>query len=215
MHLAFSYIGLFYTFSHYVLSAQCPSRIKIVGGWLKSSAVALTRECDTNDKLNVLLPTIDCVKLPCVRFQPFPLQSSFVKGMSKCDNVMITSPQAAKVFLRLCSEKILDPTQSPIISVGNGTSEVLKSENIHPVFEPSLSTAECLAKECPTKYGMKVFYPASELADGKLVYNLEKRGFEVTTYNLERWSCVALTGLLFISGDSSQHIHYHPHCVHR
>jgi uroporphyrinogen-III synthase len=97
------------------------------------------------------------------------------------DIIVITSPQAANVFLTSW-EKAGKPNIK-VATVGKGSSKPLISKGITPVFEPSDSTAETLAAELPSNLGTSVLYPSSAIAENTLEKGLQSRNFKVTRLN--------------------------------
>jgi uroporphyrinogen-III synthase len=142
--------------------------------------VALTREAGANDKLAALLPAseVECVEIPCIAFGPGEDSPSLSAALTKYDSIILTSPQAAVVFLAAWQEA--GKPKVRLATVGKGTSKPLKAAGLEPVFEPSDSTAETLAKELPLSLGPKVLYPSSAIAENTLVKGLEARGLSVT-----------------------------------
>ena len=155
---------------------------KIVSG-TGSSLVALTREMGANDKLLARLAGLECVELPCIAFASGEDANKLPSALTEHDIVVITSPQAANVFLSGCEKAGLGPGDVTIASVGAGTSKPLEEKGFKPVFEPSDSTAETLAKELSDQWGTRVLYPSSSLAETKLETGLSERGFTVTRLN--------------------------------
>lgn len=140
--------------------------------------IALTREIGANDKLVSLLQSYDTYEIPCIMFADGEDTSKLPDAISKYDIIIITSPQAALVFIE--SWKTAGkPMNLKIATVGKGSSKPLIAEGIKPVFEPSDSTGEILAAELPIFLGKTVLYPSSSLAENTLALGLEKRGFKV------------------------------------
>lgn len=115
------------------------------------ATVALTREAGSNDQLAALLPGLHCIELPCLQFQPTPEAGQLEAVIAAHDLVLLTSPQAAAVFLQ-CWLKIGQPAVR-IATVGKGTSRALLEAGIVPVFEPSEALGAALARELPTSAG--------------------------------------------------------------
>ena len=145
--------------------------------------VALTRELGNNEKLGSFLRerNIDFVEIPCIAFGPGEDLKELGGAMLQNDIIVLSSPQAANVFLQ-CWNEVGRP-EVKIATVGKGTSKPLVSSGITPFFEPSDSTAATLSSELPTTYGKKVLYPTSSIAEDVMQNNLEKRGFSVTRLN--------------------------------
>ena len=139
--------------------------------------IALTRELGMNNQLKDLLSDFQCIELPCVGFAPGPDTDSLPKELLKYDIIVITSPQAAEVFLNAWN--IAGKPNVKIVTVGKGTSKPLILEGLIPVFEPSQATAETLAAELSLDLGTSVLYPSSSLAENTLQDTLTLRGFTV------------------------------------
>lgn len=178
---------------------SCPSSRLFAQQKIK---VALTRETGANDKLAALLPEFECVELPCLAFETTPGASRIGSELAVHDAVILTSPQAAKVFLKEWNHHGRPPVK--VITVGKGTSQPLKKEGIVPVFEPSEALGKVLAKELPLEIGKslilwglltnnspliitlsslstgkRLLFPSSALAADTLASGLEERGFQV------------------------------------
>lgn len=142
-----------------------------------SSVVALTRELGENDKLRKLLVGINCIEIPCIQFTAGEDIGKLGENILSHDLVILTSPQAAKVFAS--SWKGMGCPSINTASVGKGTSKVLIECGMSPVFEPSDSTAETLALELPLTWGTNILYPSSSIAENTLQSGLASRGFKV------------------------------------
>jgi uroporphyrinogen-III synthase len=140
--------------------------------------VALTREAGANEKLAKLLDGLDTVEIPCIMFADGEDADKLPGALKSFDIVVITSPQAASVFIDAWM-KAGKPTDIKIATVGKGTSKPLISNGLKIDFEPSDSTAETLALELPASLGKTVLYPSSSLAQETLASGLMERGFEV------------------------------------
>lgn len=149
-----------------------------------SIKIALTREKGENNKLWNLLKDLECIEIPCIGFERGQDYDKLASEISKHDTVILTSPQAADVFLEVW--KSIGRPKVQVATVGKGTSKVLQAEGIQPVFEPSDATGECLSRELPLHLGPSLLYPSSSLADNKLVAGLTERGLKtlrLNTYN--------------------------------
>lgn len=149
---------------------------------LQMTKIALTREDGTNNKMAKLLKGYDVVEIPCIMFADGEDTPKLPDAITKHDVIVITSPQAANVFLESW-EIAGKPTNLKIATVGKGSSKPLIARGLTPIFEPSDSTGETLAAELPLEYGKKVLYPSSALAENTLASGLENRGFQVTRLN--------------------------------
>ena len=145
--------------------------------------VALTRELGNNEKLGDLLreKNIECVEIPCISFCPGLDVDRLGDAMLQCDIIVLSSPQAANVFLDSWAQ--VGKPQVKIATVGKGTSKSLISSGIIPFFEPSDSTAKTLSAELPDTHGKNVLYPTSAIAENVMQSGLEERGFVVTRLN--------------------------------
>jgi hypothetical protein len=156
------------------------NKYKYTSSGMKRSVVALTRERGANDKLMNLLVSkskglsnenenedknkdnLECIEIPCIQFGPGPDLPALTSALRETDLVVITSPQAAHVFLEALSSAGLPPSSIRVASVGKGTSAPLKDKGVIPVFEPSDSTAKTLAVELPDTWGLNVLYVFKE-----------------------------------------------------
>lgn len=164
-------------------------------------SIALTREDGQNVKLRRLLEErlsvpleqgqVVVVELPCIEHGAGPdtdelnarLQA-LVGGQSSFDSVVLTSPEAARVFLRAWADaRQAAAFPLPILSVGKGTSKVIRELGSEVAFEPSVANAETLAAELPGSFGNTVMYPASAQAKTTLQDGLAGRGFRVERLN--------------------------------
>mmetsp|Transcript_9801 Transcript_9801/g.13414 ORF Transcript_9801/g.13414 Transcript_9801/m.13414 type:complete len:227 (-) Transcript_9801:37-717(-) len=127
-----------------------------------------------NDRLQL-------IEIPCIAFDIGPDIDKLSTQMGLNDLIIITSPQAAGVFIDSWSSIGKPPVK--IVSVGKGTSKPLEAVGLIPVFEPSDATGETLAEELPESLGKTILYPSSSLADNKLTDILTSRGFQVTRIN--------------------------------
>ena len=143
-----------------------------------NAKIALTREDGANNKLSNLLDGYETYEIPCIMFAEGPDAAQLTEAIRSHDVIVITSPQAAKVFLH--SWRLAGcPTDLRIATVGEGSSKVLIAEGLLPFFEPSDFTAKSLALELPFSHGKTVLYPSSALAENTLANGLENRGFVV------------------------------------
>ncbi|CAM9484237.1 unnamed protein product, partial [Discosporangium mesarthrocarpum] len=157
--------------------------------------VALTREAGKNSKLQGLLNEVgvSTLEIPCIAHAEGPDLSELPGALQQecLSYVVITSPEAAKVFLGGWEAAGKPPVS--VACVGKATGEALRKGGVQPVFTPSKATGETLAAELPlpsrvTASGAtpRVLYPASARALQTLEEGLQNRGFEVQrldTYN--------------------------------
>lgn len=152
------------------------------GSTPKVAKIALTREDGANGKLAELLDGCDVLELPCIQFGDGEDTDRLPTALTAHDIIVITSPQAAAVFLQAW-ESVGKPVGLKVATVGKGTTKPLAKAGINPIFEPSDATAETLAEELPSSLGKTVLYPSSAIAENTLAKGLEQRGFEVTRLN--------------------------------
>lgn len=170
------------------------ARMDRLGAGARASAsrrtVVLTRERGKNEKLrrevekrgwNALeLPLVKAVDGPDVRKLPTALREI------KADWVVLTSPEAATVFLNGWQEA--GEPDVRVAAVGRGTAEILEQQEetrLVPAFVPSVANAKHFSAELPGPAGT-VLYPASAKARTELEDGLRARGFAVerlNTYN--------------------------------
>lgn len=160
--------------------STCVPRVPIFRS-LMMVKIALTREEGGNDKLAQLLQGLDVCEIPCIMFAGGEDSAKLPGAIMAHDLIMITSPQAAKVFISAW-EIAERPDNLKIATVGEGSSKPLRAVGLIPIFEPSDSTAVTLAAELPSTLGRTILYPSSTIAENTLVEGLEKRGFEVRNY---------------------------------
>lgn len=146
---------------------------------LHAIKVALTRERGKNAQLEAMLSNVECLEIPCIAFQTEPGASNIMQLAEQHDIVLITSPQAAKVFLDSWHQSP-GKAKPRIVTVGKGTSKPLLAEGFQCDFEPTEATAACLAQELPLSLGKTILYPCSAIASDNLASDLNARGFEVT-----------------------------------
>lgn len=145
--------------------------------------VALTREKGENAKLSKLLeniPNCELIELPCISFEETAEVNILQKSLQnrQYDGYILTSPQAAEVFLKYW-KLAGSPPDCRIASVGAGTSKILQKESITPLFEPSQALGETLVAELPPIFAKSILYPCSALAPDTIVNGLVSRGIQV------------------------------------
>lgn len=140
--------------------------------------VAVTREEGQNNALLERLSGLNCFEIPCITSVPVESANELADVILEHDYVLITSPHAAMVFNE--AWKSIGSPDVKVVSVGKGTTTVLQHFGITPVFEPSQSTGESLAKELPLSLGSKALYPCSQLASHNIKDVLGARGVTVT-----------------------------------
>uniref|UniRef100_A0A0D9VQF5 Uroporphyrinogen-III synthase n=1 Tax=Leersia perrieri TaxID=77586 RepID=A0A0D9VQF5_9ORYZ len=155
--------------------------------------VVVTRERGKNAKLIAALEkhNIKTLELPLIKHVEGPDTDrlSAVLHDEKFDWILITSPEAAAVFLE--GWKAAGSPKVRIAVVGGGTArvfdEVMQSGDgaLEVAFSPSKAMGKVLASELPrtTETTCKVLYPASAKAGHEIQNGLSDRGFEVTRLN--------------------------------
>ena len=184
--------------------------------------VALTREEGKNEKIRQTLldhemwkgmmlnpgMKLEMKELPCIEHAEGPDLSKLEELISsgkiwtEYDYIIVTSPEACKVFHDCCrsqnsegpssSSKVQfatvgKATQKALMKEGEVISSWIKEKNNNVVFCPSQANGETLAKELPPMDGTtKVLYPASAKAANTIQEELEARTdatFELTRLN--------------------------------
>ncbi|CAF2049289.1 hypothetical protein HID58_035971 [Brassica napus] len=155
--------------------------------------VVVTRESGKNKQIIKALEKrgISSLELPLIqhaRGPDFDRLPSLLTDKS-FDWIIITSPQAASVFLEAwkaaCSPKV------KVGVVGAGTARIFDEPvqasqgQLHLAFTPSKATGKVLASELPDNVGKSssVLYPASLKASNEIEEGLSRRGFEVLRLN--------------------------------
>lgn len=161
------------------------------------SSVVVTRELGKNGKLMKALEKrgIHCLELPLIEHRDGPDLPQFVQTLRevKFDWIIVTSPEAATVFLRAWKEAGCPKVRIGV--VGAGTGELFRNvgegaDLLEVAFTPSKATAKVLASELPKLCDgdNRVLYPASLKAGDDLEIGLTDRGFHVfrmNTYSTE------------------------------
>lgn len=154
--------------------------------------VVVTREHGKNGKLiNALVEHgIHCLELPLIRHDDGPDLPKLPSLLAdtKFDWIIITSPEAASVFLNAWRSAGSPPVRIGV--VGSGTASIIKeakqlSQPIEITFSPSKAIGKVLALELPKCGDSKctVLYPASVKASNDIEEGLSGRGFQVTRLN--------------------------------
>ncbi|KAK9806404.1 hypothetical protein WJX73_002560 [Symbiochloris irregularis] len=152
-----------------------------------SPKVVLTREKGKNKQLQDLLEAkgISSLELPLVESAPGPDRNRLptVLRDTSFDWIVITSPEAAAVFLE--AWKASAQPEVTIAVVGSGTGRVLTSasSSLQTAFTPSKANGKTLAAELPERGANTVLYPSSAKAGSDVQDGLSKRGFKVTRLN--------------------------------
>ncbi|XP_055836292.1 uroporphyrinogen-III synthase, chloroplastic isoform X2 [Solanum dulcamara] len=159
----------------------------------KDPKVVVTRERGKNGKLiNALVRHgIDSLEFPLIQHMHLPDLDRLTSILSEAtfDWIIITSPEAGKVFLD--AWKAAGTPSVRVGVVGSGTAcvfdEAVQSSKqyLDVAFAPSKATGKFLALELPKngKDKCTVLYPASAKASTDIEEGLFGRGFEVTRLN--------------------------------
>ncbi|MEW5306651.1 MAG: hypothetical protein WDW38_011551 [Sanguina aurantia] len=157
--------------------------------------VLLTREEGKNVKLAAALAVhgFECIEMPLIRHSvgaDRPALPTVLRDQA-FDWVVITSPEAAAVFLEGWQEAGCPAVR--IAVVGGGTGEILQQSGITPAYVSSKATGKTLGGELPRLAGGTdaVLYPASSSASRVLQNSLADSGFSVTRLNTYDTSSVA------------------------
>ncbi|KAL3371981.1 hypothetical protein AABB24_008492, partial [Solanum stoloniferum] len=159
----------------------------------KEPKVVVTRERGKNGKLiNALVRHgIDSLELPLIQHMHLPDLDRLTSLLSEAtfDWIIITSPEAGKVFLD--AWKAAGTPSVRVGVVGSGTASIFdeavqsSKQYLDVAFAPSKATGKVLALELPKNGNDKctVLYPASAKASTDIEEGLSGRGFEVTRLN--------------------------------
>ncbi|KAH0760132.1 hypothetical protein KY290_023625 [Solanum tuberosum] len=159
----------------------------------KEPKVVVTRERGKNGKLiNALVRHgIDSLELPLIQHMHLPDLDRLTSLLSEAtfDWIIITSPEAGKVFLD--AWKAAGTPSVRVGVVGSGTASIFdeavqsSKQYLDVAFSPSKATGKVLALELPKNGNDKctVLYPASAKASTDIEEGLSGRGFEVTRLN--------------------------------
>ncbi|PUZ47829.1 hypothetical protein GQ55_7G197500 [Panicum hallii var. hallii] len=155
--------------------------------------VVVTRERGKNAKLIAALEkhNIHSLELPLIKHVEGPDTDrlSDILRDDKFDWIIITSPEAAAVFLQ--GWKAAGSPKVRVAVVGAGTArvfdEVSQSDDrsLEVAFSPSKAMGKILASELPksSENTCKVLYPASAKAGHEIQDGLSERGFDVMRLN--------------------------------
>ncbi|CAN6296232.1 unnamed protein product [Urochloa humidicola] len=155
--------------------------------------VVVTRERGKNAKLIAALEkhNIQSLELPLIKHVDGPDTDRLpdVLRNDKFDWIIITSPEAAAVFLK--GWKAAGSPKVRVAVVGAGTARVfdevsqLNHQPLEFAFSPSKAMGKVLASELPrgSESTCKVLYPASVKASCEIQEGLSDRGFYVTRLN--------------------------------
>ncbi|XP_059279272.1 uroporphyrinogen-III synthase, chloroplastic isoform X2 [Lycium ferocissimum] len=171
----------------------CVSLSSVTISCSKEPKVVVTRERGKNSKLIDALARhgIDSLELPLIQHMHLPDLDRLTSILSETsyDWIIITSPEAGKVFLD--AWKVAGTPSVRLGVVGSGTASIF-DEAVHSskqyldvAFAPSKATGKVLALELPKNGNDKctVLYPASAKASTDIEEGLSERGFEVTRLN--------------------------------
>ncbi|CAK0733830.1 hypothetical protein CVIRNUC_000340 [Coccomyxa viridis] len=152
--------------------------------------VVLTRERGKNGHLMKALQQqgVRVLEMPLVETIPGPDRDQLPAVLQEgaFDWIIITSPEAAAVFLK--GWEAAGQPEVNLAVVGAGTGKVFEEARHAPsvAFSPSKANAEHLSAELPLERGRSVLYPASAKAGSTLQEGLQHRDFAVrrlNTYN--------------------------------
>ena len=139
------------------------------------------------------------VALPQIRLEIAARAHEVVKACPRYDDLVITSPSCARLFLRVCAEVALDVRAVPSIMVcGPGTARVFRDRGIYPEVVPEDSFgAEGLTRALDSVdlRGRMILRLRSDQADGSLAAALAERGAQVDDiefYHNRQISCDVL-----------------------
>lgn len=113
----------------------------------------------------------EVIHYPVIRLIPKSAEEERVvfclNKLSSFSHVLFTSKNAVEILWDLCHQLAIDPRsslQGKCISIGPGTSTVLRSKGIEPLLEALQSTQEGMIASLEGKMLADVFYPRSSLA---------------------------------------------------
>ena len=154
------------------------------GPILLTAPAFLTREDGKNGKLRKLLDSsgVASEELPCIAFERLPGFDELCAGLASINPsswIVITSPEAATVFIEAWEQSATASQPPNLASVGAGTAKVLEAAGLPIAFVPSKATGKVLAAELPAE-GSSVLYPASALAADTVANGLAARGVATT-----------------------------------
>lgn len=159
----------------------------------KEPKVVVTRERGKNGKLINALARhgIDSLELPLIQHMHLPDLDRLTSVLSEAafDWIIITSPEAGKVFLD--AWKAAGTPSVRVAVVGSGTASIFdeavqsSKQYLDVAFAPSKATGKVLALELPKNGNDKctVLYPSSAKASTDIEEGLSGRGFNVTRLN--------------------------------
>lgn len=162
--------------------------------------IALTREQGKNDALQQGLQTVfpyaETLELPCVETIQGEDREELTSrlGRSPTGWVVLTSPEAATVFIRGWRAAGC-PTLGRIAAVGKATGDALRAVGLQVHFEPSKATGKTLVREFPSPEVKQesILYPASAKASGDVVDGLAAKGYSVVRLNTYSTECVKMS----------------------
>ncbi|KAL3371982.1 hypothetical protein AABB24_008492, partial [Solanum stoloniferum] len=146
---------------------------------------------DSDDAMSKVRHGIDSLELPLIQHMHLPDLDRLTSLLSEAtfDWIIITSPEAGKVFLD--AWKAAGTPSVRVGVVGSGTASIFdeavqsSKQYLDVAFAPSKATGKVLALELPKNGNDKctVLYPASAKASTDIEEGLSGRGFEVTRLN--------------------------------
>lgn len=155
--------------------------------------VVVTREQGKNARLISALEkhNVHPLELPLIKHVEGPDTDRLLDVLrnDKFDWIIVTSPEAAAVFLQ--GWKAAGSPKVRVAVVGEGTARVFHEvsesddQSLELAFSPSKALGKVLASELPrsNRNSCKVLYPASAKAGHEIEDVLSERGFDVTRLN--------------------------------
>ena len=131
------------------------------------------------------------ISFPTIKISPISNNTDTndtIRKINLYNTIIFTSENAVKYFfLKIEELKIkFDPNSFFVISIGDITSEFLKSRDTRIDFQPKKFTAQHLIKELSTMefVGRKIIVPSSNLSNQNEFKSLENLGAEVTSIHI-------------------------------
>ncbi|ONL94371.1 Uroporphyrinogen-III synthase chloroplastic [Zea mays] len=175
------------------LRADAPGRF--VASCLPPPDVVVTREQGKNARLISALEkhNVHPLELPLIKHVEGPDTDRLLDVLrnDKFDWIIVTSPEAAAVFLQ--GWKAAGSPKVRVAVVGEGTARVFHEvsesddQSLELAFSPSKALGKVLASELPrsNRNSCKVLYPASAKAGHEIEDVLSERGFDVPVEDVD------------------------------
>lgn len=157
---------------------------------LKNKNIVLTRAKDQSVQSVIDLEKLgaNVISFPTIKISSISNNlelDATLRNITRYNTIIFTSENAVKYFFFNIDElKVkFDPNSFFVISIGDKTSDFLKSRNIRIDFQPKKFTAQHLIKELSTMefVGRKIIVPSSNLSKPNQFKSLEDLGAEVTS----------------------------------